>query len=78
MCIRQKQSSGSEKKVKKVFLKFLQNSQENTCTGASLLIKSLFTPVQVFLCECFDIFKKTYFKVQTIFGRPEAATGGAL
>ena len=52
--------------IKKVFLKTLQNSQENTCVGASLvslestLLKRDFnTDIS---CEYYEIFKNTYFK----------------
>ena len=49
--------------VKKVFLKILQNSQENTCTrvsskAATLLKKTL---EQVFFSEFSEIFKNTLF-----------------
>ena len=60
--------------AKKVTLKVLQNSQENTCTGVSFLIKlqalcKLETcnfikkefPVHVFFCKFCEIFKSTYF-----------------
>ena len=54
--------------LKKVFLKILQNSQENTCVGVSFLIKPQTcnfikkeTPTRVFSCEFFEIFKNTYF-----------------
>ena len=46
--------------VKKIFLKILQNLQENTCTGVSLLI-SLETPAHVFSCEFCEILKNIYF-----------------
>ena len=55
---------------KKVFLKILQNSQENTCARVSFLIK-LHTPglqlywketlVQVFCCEFCEISRNTLF-----------------
>ena len=48
--------------VKKVFLKILQHSQENTCVGASFLIKlqaltKKETPTQLLSCEFYKIFK---------------------
>ena len=54
---------------KKVFLKFPQNSQENTCTTVSFSIKCRLacnfikkgTLVQVFSCEFCEIFKNIYF-----------------
>ena len=67
MCIRQKQSSRSEKKVKKVFLKFLQNSQENTCTGASLLIKSLLLQYR-----CFYVNVSTFLRTLILKYRPSS------
>ena len=54
----------------KVFLKISNNSQENTCPRASLLIKlqasfcnfiKKETPAQVFSCEFCEIFKSTFF-----------------
>ena len=39
----------------KMFLKILQNSQENTCTKNE-------TVAQVFSCEFYGIFKNTFFK----------------
>ena len=54
--------------VKKVFLNFLKNLQENTCTRVSFLIKpeacdfiKKETLTQVFFCEFCEIFKKTFF-----------------
>ena len=49
--------------VKKVFLEILQNSQENTCARASLLIKLIKkeTPAQVFSREFCEIFKNVFF-----------------
>ena len=53
---------------KKVFLKILQNSQENTCARVSFLIKlqanfiEKETPAQLFSCEFCEIFKKTFLK----------------
>ena len=51
--------------VKEVFLKILQNSQENTCARASFLIKLQFikkqTLAQVFSCEFCELFKNTFF-----------------
>ena len=52
--------------VKKVFLKISHNSQENTCTRVSFLIKETEacnfikreTMAQVFSCEICEIFKK--------------------
>ena len=46
--------------MKKVFLKFLQNSQENTCARVSFFIKKE-ALVQVFSHEFFKIFKNTLF-----------------
>ena len=43
---------------KKVFLKILQNSQENTCARVSFLIKLL---LNLFSCEFYEIFKDTFF-----------------
>ena len=45
---------------KKVFLKILQNSQENTCIKARNFIKKE-TPLQVFSCKFCEIFKNTFF-----------------
>ena len=45
--------------MKKVFLKFLQNSQGNTCARVSFFIKK--TLVQVFSYEFFKNFKNTLF-----------------
>ena len=49
--------------VKKVFLEILQNSQENTCARASLLIKLIKkeTLAQVFSREFCEIFKNVFF-----------------
>ena len=49
--------------VKKVFLEILQNSQENTCARASLLIKFIKkeTLAQVFSCEFCEMFKNAFF-----------------
>ena len=49
--------------VKKVFSEILQNSQENTCARASLLIKfiKIETLAQVFSCEFCEIFKNAFF-----------------
>ena len=56
--------------IKKVFLKTLQNSQENTCSRFSFWIIMLQalgnfikkgTPAPVFSCEFFEIFKNIYF-----------------
>ena len=44
--------------VKKVLLKTLQNSQENTCAKA-FIKKEIFA--QVFACEFCEIFKNTFF-----------------
>ena len=69
--------------VKKVFLKILQNLQENTCIGVSFLIKlqasslQLYlkeTPTQVFSCEFCEIFNNTFFQRTT----PIAASGEIL
>ena len=55
---------------KKVFLKFSQNSQENSCARASFLIKlqaetcnliSKETLAQLLSCEFCEIFKNTFF-----------------
>ena len=51
--------------VKKVFLEILQNSQENTCARASILIKfqafiKIETLAQVFSCEFCEISKTTF------------------
>ena len=45
--------------TKNLFLKFSQNSQENTCAVVSFLIKK--TLSQVFSCEFSEIFKNTFF-----------------
>ena len=49
--------------VKKVFLEISQNSQENTCARASLLIKLIKkeTLAQVFSREFCEIFKNVFF-----------------
>ena len=53
--------------VQKLFLKMLQNAQENTCVGVcfSLKMQAYFiekdTPTQVFSCEFCDIFKHIFF-----------------
>ena len=56
--------------IRKVFLKILQNSQENTCTRVLFLIKlqaeacnfiKKETLAQVFSCEFCEIFKNTFF-----------------
>ena len=44
---------------KKIFWKISQNSQENTCTRVSFLIRM--TPAQIFSCEFCEIFKTTVF-----------------
>ena len=58
---------------KKVFLKFLQNSQENTCARVSFLIKleaeacnfiKKVTQAQVFSCIICEIFQNTFLKEQ--------------
>ena len=44
-------------------LRKFQNSEENTCTRASFLIKledGLETPAQVFFCQFLEIFKNSY------------------
>ena len=46
---------------KKGFLKNFENSQENTCTRVSFLIKLKETLAQVFSCEFCEIFKNTFF-----------------
>ena len=46
--------------VKKVFLKILQNSQENTCARASFLIK--LQASDLFSCEFYKIFQNTFFQ----------------
>ena len=53
--------------AKKVFLKVLQNSQENACVGVSFLIKFRRpeTPTQ-FSCEFCEIFIKGYLRYKTI------------
>ena len=45
-----------------MFVKILQNLQENTCVGFSLLIKLYYkkAPTQIFSCEFCKIFKKIY------------------
>ena len=50
--------------VKKVFWEISQNSQENTCAGASFLIKLIKkeTLAQVFSCEFCEIYKNTFLK----------------
>ena len=60
-------SSRPEVFCKKVFLKFSQNSQENTCARVSFLIKfnkvvKKETLAQVFSCEFCEIFKNRFFK----------------
>ena len=45
--------------VKKVFLEILQNSQENTCTRVSFLVKRRLGH-NVFSCELCEISKNTY------------------
>ena len=45
--------------VKKIFLKILQNSQENTCGRVNFIKKE--TLAQVFSCEFCKIFKNTFF-----------------
>ena len=56
--------------VKKVFLKFLQNSQENTCARICFLLKlqanawnfiEKETLSRVFSCEFCEIFKNNFF-----------------
>ena len=59
-------SSRPEVFCKKVFLKFSQNSQENTCARVSFLIKfnkvvKKETLAQVFSCEFCEIFKNSFF-----------------
>ena len=59
-------SSRPEVFCKKVFLKFSQNSQENTCVRVSFLIKfnkvvKKETLAQVFSCEFCEIFKNSFF-----------------
>ena len=51
-------SSRPEVSIKKVFLKFLQNSQENTCARVSFLIK-----LQAEACNCNFIKKETLAQV---------------
>ena len=48
---------------KKVFLENSQNSQENTCARVSFLINFIKKEAlaQVFSCECWEIFKNTFF-----------------
>ena len=51
---------------KKKFLEISQNSQENSCTRVSFLIKAYNfikkeTLAQVFSCEFCEIFKNTFF-----------------
>ena len=50
--------------VKKVLLKILQISQENTCVGVffGLQLYQKETPRQVFFCEICEIIKSTYFE----------------
>ena len=50
--------------VKKVFLKILQISQENTCVGVffGLQLYQKETTTQVFFCEICEIFRSTYFE----------------
>ena len=51
--------------AKKMFLKVLRNSQENTCVRVSFLITRIFAKneilAQVFSCEFCKIFKNTFF-----------------
>ena len=54
-----------------MFLKVLQNSQENTCAGASYLINlqaalKLETLAQLFSCEFCEIFKKIILKNSSV------------
>ena len=53
-----------------MFLRISQNSQGNTCSGVSFLVKlkagglQLYeknTPIQVWSCELCEIFKNTFF-----------------
>ena len=44
---------------KKLLLKMLQNSQENTCARVNFIKKE--TLAQVFSCDFCEIFKKTFF-----------------
>ena len=50
--------------VKKVFLKFLQKSQENTCARVSFLINFIKkeTLAQLFSCKFCEIFNNIYFE----------------
>ena len=52
-------SSHQRGSVKKVFLKILQNSQENTCAKVSFLIK-MQAQAQVFSCELWKISNNTF------------------
>ena len=70
LCGKLKEAVSQRWSVKKVFLKILQNSQENTCARVSFLIKLLVwglqlclekTPAQVFSCEFSEISKNTFF-----------------
>ena len=49
--------------VESVSLENSQNSQENTCARASFLINFIKKEAlaQVFSCECWEIFKNTFF-----------------
>ena len=51
--------------IEKLFLKILQNSQENTCIEVSYLITCNFikkeNPTQVLSCEFCESFKNTFF-----------------
>ena len=62
-------SNHHRRSVKKMFLKVLQNSQENTCARV-FLISSV---AQVFSCEFCQIFKNTFFDRKT----PLAASGSS-
>ena len=52
-----------QKQPPKVFIEISQNSQENTCTRVSFLIKlQAWGLAQVFCCEFCEISKNTFFK----------------
>ena len=58
--------------VKKVFLKILQHSQENTCVGVSFLIK-LQALTKKFSCEFYKMFKIAFLCTTHPVATPERA-----
>ena len=72
-------SSRPEVSIKKVFLKTLQNSQENTCARVSFLIK-----LQAEACNCnfikietlAQVFSYEFFEISTFsYRKPQAVSG---